>query len=177
MIDCNPSSGTNLALLLGDDATPPAVSPQAPIPATLGEAEVSRLLGIGASRLRTLARDGVAVRVGNGTYDVRATLARYLEQLRTHAARAGRAPEGGDEYKAERVLLVAAQREAQEMKNAVMRGDLVSAEDVTQGWASILTDVRAGVLAVPARLADLTPDQRGKLDAEIRLALERLSHG
>lgn len=177
MIECNPSSGTNLALLLGDDAPPPSVSPQNSIPATLSEAELAQLLGIGASRLRTLARDGVAVRVGNGTYDVRASLARYLEQLRTHAARAGRPPEGGDEYKAQRVLLTAAQRESQEMKNAVTRGDLVSAVDVKQGWASILTDVRASVLAVPARLADLTLDQRGKLDAEIRLALERLSHG
>lgn len=177
MIEITPSSGTDLTHLLSDDAPLPAASPQAPIPATLGEAEVSRLLGIGASRLRTLARDGVAVRVGNGTYDVRATLARYLEQLRTHAARAGRPPEGGDEYKAERVRLTAAQREAQEMKNSVTRGDLVSADAVKQAWASILTDVRAGVLAVPARLADLTPEQRGRLDLEIRLALERLSHG
>lgn len=177
MIENIPSSGTDLAALLGDDALPRSIVPQPAIPATLGEAELSRLLGIGASRLRTLARDGVAVRVANGTYDVRATLAHYLEQLRTHAARAGRPTEGGDEYKAERVRLTAAQREAQEMKNAVTRGDLVSAEEVKHGWASILTDVRAGVLAVPARLADLSPDQRGKLDAEIRLALERLSHG
>ncbi|MDP3961294.1 MAG: hypothetical protein Q8Q26_14760 [Pseudorhodobacter sp.] len=167
-------SSSDLSDLLGPEEIEPIA---AAIPAIMGEAELSSFLGLSSSRIRTLAADGVFVRSGRGRFDVAVSIRRYVARLQDGAARAGRPSEGGEDLKAEKLRLTAAQREAQELKNAVTRGDLVSAEDVKQGWASILTDVRAGVLAVPARLIELSPDQRSKLDLEIRLALERLSHG
>ncbi|MFN7004243.1 MAG: hypothetical protein ACK4NW_12540 [Roseinatronobacter sp.] len=119
------------------------------------------------------------IKVRRGVYDVRASIKSYAERMRVAAERAGNPTSTGDPdaLKAEKLKLTAAQREAQEMKNSAARADLVPADEVRRGWESILADVRAGMLAVPARLSDLTPDQRAKLDSEIRLALERLSHG
>lgn len=152
-----------------------------PIPGEMTEAELSAFLGIAPTTVREYAapRQGVIVRTRPGRFDVRESVLGYTASLRDRASRIGRTPAGGDAdaLKAEKLKLTAAQREAQEMKNATIRGDLVSADEVKAGWASILTDVRAGMLAIPARLPELTPDQRAKLDAEIRLALERLSHG
>ncbi|MGQ0565980.1 MAG: DNA packaging protein [Gemmobacter sp.] len=167
-------SPTSLADLLGD---PEPVQPG--IPATMSESELATLMGIGASRVRTLARDGAIVRSARGRYDVRASLTRYLDQLRTHAARAGRPPEGGDDYKAERTRLAREQADASALKNAALRGEMVAAADVQREWAGILRDTRNALLAVPSRcgaaLPHLTGHDVATITTEIGTALEGLS--
>jgi phage terminase Nu1 subunit (DNA packaging protein) len=57
-----------------------------------------------------------------------------------------------------------------ELKLATERGELLNAHDVRSTWLSILADIRARLLAIPARVTDLA-----QLDAEIRRALEELA--
>ena len=57
-----------------------------------------------------------------------------------------------------------------ELKLATERGELLDAHSVRSTWLSILADIRARLLAIPARVTDLT-----QLDAEIRRALEELA--
>lgn len=147
------------------------------IPAELDEAALAPLLGITANRLRTLARDGIIIRSGRGKFDVAQSVTRYIAKLRESASRAGPPSVGGDELKAERTRLAKEQADSTALKNAQLRGELVSAEEAQRAWASILTDVRAGLLAIPSRLPELTSEQKAQLDLEIRLALERLSNG
>lgn len=174
----------DLSDLLAPEATPAPskkVGPLAPLcelPATIRTAELCDLLGLTSQRLGELAKNGVVKRgAERGTYLLRESLRSYAAHLREQAGRAGRPFTGGDDLKVERTRLAKEQADAQELKNAALRAELVPAEAVTREWAAILTDVRAGMLAIPPRIPELTPALRAKLDVEIRLALERLANG
>ncbi len=71
----------------------------------------------------------------------------------------------------ERGRLAAAQANLAEIKAAKMRGELVEAAAVEAEWAGVLRTVRAGMLAVPsrvaARLPHLTAHDLAEIDAEI----------
>lgn len=59
-----------------------------------------------------------------------------------------------------------------------MRGELVEASAVEAEWANVLRTVRAGMLAVPsrvaARLPHLSKHDVAEIDAEIRGALSEI---
>ena len=167
---------TSLADLLGDPE--PA---QLGIPATMTESELAVLLGIGASRVRTLARDTIFVRASRGRFDVRASLSRYLDHLRTVAARIGRPSDDNDDLKAEKLRLVRAQATTAEQKARLAAGEMVAAADVQRDWSNILRDVRNAMLAVPSRCGAALPHFTGHdlttITTEISTALESLSDG
>jgi terminase small subunit / prophage DNA-packing protein len=81
---------------------------------------------------------------------------------------------------AEKTRLAKQQADAAELKNEVLRGDLVKAGDVEREWAGILRKVRSGVLAVTSRirqqLPHLTAHDASLIEAELRLALETLAN-
>ena len=59
-----------------------------------------------------------------------------------------------------------------------IRGDLLDGREVANEWRSIVTDLRAAVLAVPSRVAGrmgLDRATTAALDAEIRDAMEVIS--
>ena len=93
------------------------------------------------------------------------------------------ADEGNDptdpDFAREKAGLVRAQREAQEMKNALTRGEQVSVAAVEQKWDEIRATVLAALLAVPGRVRqahpDLAPAHYQAFDAELRLALSKLA--
>lgn len=167
--------GCDLTDLLSTDDAPQS------IPATMSEAELAQLLGVGASRVRTLARDGVIVRAGRGRYDTRTSIAGYVERLRAASERAGRPSQGGDELASEKLRLTRAQADKEETRVARERGELVPADAVAREWAGILRDLRNALLAVPSRcgagLPHLTSTDIATLDREIRSALEGVAHG
>jgi phage terminase Nu1 subunit (DNA packaging protein) len=82
-------------------------------------------------------------------------------------------------YTRQREELVRAQTEAQQLRNAQLRGELVSVVDVERAWTAMCTTVRATLLAVPSRvvqqLPHLTRADQAVLAAEIRAALEALA--
>ncbi|MCC8936879.1 hypothetical protein H8A99_10370 [Bradyrhizobium sp. Arg68] len=75
----------------------------------------------------------------------------------------------------QRGRLAAAQADLAELKAAKLRGDLVEAAAVELEWSGILRTVRAGMLAVPsrvaARLPHLSKHDVAEIDAEIRAVL------
>ena len=172
-------SETDLSALLGIETGPAkSESPATGIPATMSESEIAAFLGIGTSRVRTLSREGVMVRVGRGRFDVRETLGNYLARLRDGAVKAGPVT---DEMKAEKLRLARQQADKIEIQNAAARGELVRSADVEREWANVLRDVRSTVLAVPSRvgskLAHLTAHDVAEIDREIKAALEGLANG
>lgn len=164
--------------LLGDDRPP--TSPMG-LPATVHESELAGLFGITRQRVSELVRSGVLSRVGPARFDLAVSVKVYCAHLREHASRVGRPLQGGDELKAERLRLTKAQAEAQEAKNRLAAGEMVSGEAVAREWQSVLRDVRAAVLAVPSRygatMPYLGPNDIAALDREIRGALEGLADG
>jgi phage terminase Nu1 subunit (DNA packaging protein) len=159
----------------------PSDKPGQGIPETMTEPELAAFLGLANARLRTLARDGVMVRVSRGRYDVRKSLQNYLARLRDGAKLGGKAGPVTDELKAEKLRLARQQADKIELHNAASRGEMVRAADVEREWANVLRDVRSTMLSVPSRvgskLAHLSAHDVAEIDSEIKAALEGLANG
>ncbi len=144
----------------------------------IGGSDLCDLFGISAPMLTQLCKRKVAIRLGRNSYDLEQSTRNYIRHLRETAS--GR---GGEEQvlalTAERARLACAQADAQELKNAELRSELVKATDVERGWSDILRQVRARILAVPSRLRqslDLKPATADAIDRELRDALSELGH-
>lgn len=140
---------------------------------TINTDELADMLDLSVNRVLALARSGHIPRVGKGRFDRREAVRGYVTYLRENpVGRKSADPALADE----RRRLVREQADRESIRNAVTRGELVAAADVKATWESILTDVRAAMLAIPSRLpADRATADR--LDREIRAALEALANG
>ncbi|RWR12051.1 terminase small subunit [Paenirhodobacter populi] len=167
--------------LLGGTVTAQRSALPDALPAQIKEAALADLLGVGTSRIRTLARDGILPKTGRGEFDTVACVKRYCARLRESAERAGRPSSGGDELKTERTRLAKEQADATALKNAQLRGELAPVAETLREWQAVLRDVRAAMLAVPSRYAasqpHLTPHDVEALTIEIKRALEGLADG
>lgn len=136
------------------------------------------LLGLSPAMLTELKKRGIAVHLGLDAYDLAATVGAYVRHLRGTAS--GR---GGEEHVAtlttERARLAKEQADAQALKNAALRGELVSAAEVERTWSDLLRQVRSRILAVPSRLRqslNLPTAEAELIDRELRTALSELGH-
>ena len=81
----------------------------------------------------------------------------------------------------ERARLAKAQADAFEIKNARARGSLIESGVVEREWSAILAAVRAGMLAVPSRVAVHLPHSSAhdvaEIDSEIRAVLGEIGEG
>jgi phage terminase Nu1 subunit (DNA packaging protein) len=127
----------------------------------LSAAALGELLGCSDRNIRDLTKRGILVAVGKNRYDVAASVPRYCEHLRTLAT--GR---GGE-------AAIATGTAAR-----AKRGSMVDCAQVQAEWSSILSDIRARLLAVPSRAAQRLPHlgahDVGEIDAEVRAALQEL---
>jgi phage terminase Nu1 subunit (DNA packaging protein) len=148
--------------------------PLSPLGGPVSAAELADFFGITANRIHALARQGIIPRTAAGHFDFRSAARAYCDSLR--ASQLGR-PSSNPELNAEKVRLARANAEKVELANAKVRGALVPVGEVEVAWAAILRDVRAAILAVPARLGQqvghLTPQDLQAIDRELRDALER----
>lgn len=82
------------------------------------------------------------------------------------------------EVSRQRARLARAQADLAEMKSARQRGSLLDAEAVENEWSGILRTVRAGMLAVPSRVAQRLPNlgahDIAEIDAEVRAVLTEI---
>ncbi|WP_424989720.1 DNA packaging protein [Fluviibacterium sp. S390] len=145
----------------------------------IGGKDLCTLLDISSGALSELKAKGIAVHLSHDAYDLCATVGGYVRHLRAMAAQWGTEDQAAN-LTAERARLAKEQADAQALKNGVARAELVKADEVVREWAEVLRKIRAGVLAVPARLRgeipDLTAAELEKIDREIRSTLEGLAH-
>ncbi|QFG37294.1 phage terminase Nu1 subunit (DNA packaging protein) [Paracoccus pantotrophus] len=136
------------------------------------------LLGISPAMLTELKRRGIAKHLGRDAWDLAVTVQGYCAHLR------GTASGRGDEaavlnLTGERARLARLQADAQDLKNAALRRELVPAVEVAREWGEALRAIRARVLAIPSRvrsaLPHLTPADVAALDRETRAALDDLA--
>jgi phage terminase Nu1 subunit (DNA packaging protein) len=144
---------------------------------TVSADEVGAWLGVNGTQVHRLARQGVIPRTDDKRFDLRAAILAYATHLRD--ARQGRTTTD-PELNAEKLRLARANAEKIELANAKTRAALVPVADVEAAWASVLRDVRAAMLAIPARvqqrLGHLTAHDVQMIDREVRDALEEASH-
>lgn len=115
-------------------------------------ADCANHLFLSERRFRELLDQGVIDRQPPSTYDEDLVREQYITHLREIAA--GRSSKEGDlDLTEERARLAKEQADAQEMKNAVSRGELLARQDVTAAITASFARVRARLLAMPSKLA------------------------
>jgi phage terminase Nu1 subunit (DNA packaging protein) len=124
--------------------------------------------------VRKLADGDTFVRAGPSLFDLKASVTKYVGRLRLARPRGG-ARNLNAAAIAERARLAKVQAVKVEIANKLKLGALVEASVVETEWSGVLRTVRAGMLAVPsrvaARLPHLTPFDVAEIDAEVRAAL------
>lgn len=136
--------------------------------------DLSEWLGLTANRVSALAREGVLPRNASKLFPLKAAVRAYADHARAGAQ--GRRVDS--ELAAEKLRAAKATAEKLEIQNAKARGDLLDGREVANEWRSIVTDLRAAVLAVPSRVAGrmgLDRATTAALDAEMRDAMEVIS--
>lgn len=135
---------------------------------------VADWLALTPKRVKQLRDMGVLIEKSPGLYDLRASVLRYVNYIRT----GNRA-----DLNSERALLTKAKREAADMENKVRRGALHSSEDYEKGIKTICLNIRSRFLTMPAKLAPKLAEMRGnqaaifdELNRAIKEALEGLSN-
>lgn len=151
-----------------------------PLPKTISPVGLASLLGVSERLIRDLATEGTIVRMGRGKYDLEASVRGYCARLRETAS--GRGGESATQnLTAERTRLAQEQADTAALKNAQLRGELVSAVEVERQWSDVLRTVRAGLLAVPSRILQRCPHLNAQdgveIDLEVREALKELASG
>lgn len=157
----------------------PGLSGERPVH-RIGGSDLCDLWGITPGALSGLVKRGIAVRLGHDSYDLTASTSAYIAHLRGTAS--GR---GGEEQvftlTGERARLARAQADAQELKNATLRGELVQASEVEREWSDTLRALRSQLLALPSRiradLGHLSASDVAQIDRIMRDTLAELGKG
>lgn len=140
----------------------------------IGGADLCDLLRLSPAALSGLVKRDLAVKLGHDSYDLIKTVGRYVEHLRGAASGRG-SEEQALTLTGERARLARAQADAQELKNAALRGQLVPAGEVEREWADTLRSLRSQLLAVPSRvrqvLGHLSATDVDVIDREMRSTL------
>ncbi|WP_288959532.1 hypothetical protein [uncultured Sulfitobacter sp.] len=166
----------NLSDLLLDLNSP------APDSETISEAALGDLLGITANRVRVLTQEGIFKRIAPATYHRRTAVRSYCENLREHAARAGRPASNPDNaaLKAENLKIAQQKAIKLELENKAKKGELIAFAEVQRAWTTLAIDLRTAIMAIPARLTTqlgLDREAQVTIESELRLALEEISDG
>ncbi|KIN73272.1 DNA packaging protein [Sulfitobacter guttiformis] len=147
---------------------------------TVGGKDLCALFDISPAALTDLKKRGLAVHLSHDCYDLTATTRAYVQHLRSMAAGWGT----GDQAVTltnERARLAKEQADAQAIKNAKLRGELVEASDVERTWGDALRQLRARILAVPSRmrsdLPDIDPQTIDAIDRALRSILTEVGNG
>lgn len=126
---------------------------------------------------KMLAAGHLPAAEGRGNLDIDACRVAYIRRLREQAA--GRASEGSEEegldLVAERARLAKEQADAQAMKNARERGELVLAEPYTNAVVGLIEGCKARLARVGASVAKGDAGLRVRIDTAVEDALEELS--
>jgi len=144
---------------------------------SVSAADLGDFVGLSVRTVRELSERGVIQRCGPNRFRLRDSVRAYCASLRETAS--GRSKNAN--LTAEKLRYETARADAQELKNAAMRGQLVPVGEVERAWSAILRDVRAAMLAIPARIQQqvgtLTAQDVDTIDREIRNALEETANG
>lgn len=139
------------------------------------KADVANLLGLTERRIDQLHTEGVAVRVSPGKYDAVATVRAYIAHVTAKAERKSAALDSEKEL----ARLRHEQANAAELKNQILRKELLLADEVEREWSDMVRKIRSGVLGltsrIRARLPFLDATHAEDINAEINLVLEELA--
>lgn len=116
--------------------------------------QLAESLGMSARNVQLLEKEGVAVRVSHGRYDLHSTIRNYIASLQADAS-----PQEDSEFAVARTRVYRARAEILEAQSQALRGQLHDAELVKEVVTEGISDIRAKFLAIPTRLAPILADE------------------
>lgn len=155
-------------------------------PRMLAKSAFARHVNVTPGRISQMIKTGLPVEK-DGRIDVargKLWIAENVNHTRAAAQAQGASLFGDGQRRAtlteEKARLAKEQADAAELRNKLLRGELVKAADVEREWAGVLRKVRSGILAVTSRirqqLPHLTAHDASVIDGELRRALEDIAH-
>lgn len=146
---------------------------------TISAIEFAALIGLSTRRISELAAKGVIPKAPGGRYPHPQAIQAYCAHIRELAAGRGTAENGSQTLAQERAALAREQREGQALKNAMLRGDMIRAEDAERRWTEEMVRLRSRLLAVPTDIAlslpHMTKHDIGAVDRVLRDAMDDAS--
>lgn len=127
--------------------------PTGDLPEIVSTEQLSELLGITQQRINQFKRDGLFQQFARGRWQLIPTVNAIIRHYGEVAA--GRGDGMSLDLTAERASLTSTQREFTEIKIAQLKKDLVNIAEVEELVGAIVGNVRARLLAMPAKLAPI----------------------
>ena len=115
--------------------------------------QLAGILGLTPRSIQNLEKQGIAVRVAHGKYDLGASVRSYITILEGEAA-----AEDSD-FEIQRTRVYRARAEILEAQSQAMRGELHEAGCIMEVMGDALANFRAKMLAIPTRLAPILADE------------------
>jgi hypothetical protein len=138
--------------------------------------QLGNLIGITASRVRELTRQGVLARDGDGgTYVVARNVKSAFAHLRAGAA--GRGGKAAAAVSAERARLLAVQRKRAEHEFERELSKWIPADEVARQWAHRFSGIKAQIMALSSRFSYLDHTTVAQIDKEAREFLDSIAAG
>lgn len=117
-------------------------------------AQLAKVFNCHERRIFELANKGIVVRAkAKGRFEFLPSIRNYIAHLEKVAG--GR--EGDNTLASVRTELEKEKTENFRLKNAALRADLVSREEITEGWQRIVKAVRGAVLGIPTKARQKLP--------------------
>jgi phage terminase Nu1 subunit (DNA packaging protein) len=141
------------------------------LPETVSAETLGQLLGLGAERIRQLAKNGIMEKLGHGKFKLASNVKAYVEfvQVKRKNQWDGDGSEEGENYEAHRARLTKAKADMAEMQAAVLKGTVHEAKAVEAVWTDHLLACRAKLLSLPKKYAPRvhTLERLASVEAEL----------
>ena len=109
---------------------------------TVPLATVAKLLDLTERRVNQLAKEGILPKAARGRYELVPVVRAYISYLRDRAVNSDVGP---DDYATQRTRLTRAK--------ADMENSLIPAEDVSDAWEAMVSNMKAKMLSLPSKVS------------------------
>ena len=123
------------------------------IPSTADVNTLAGIFGLTPRSIQNLEKQGIAVRIAHGRYDLVASVRNYIQHLEDEAA------SEDSEFEFQRTRVYRARAEILECQAQAIRGELHDAACIAEVMGDGLANMRAKLLAVPTTAAPRVADE------------------
>ena len=117
---------------------------------TVPLATVAKLLDLTERRVNQLAKDGVLPKTARGRYELVPVVRAYIAYLRQKAVNSD---VGKDDWGTQRTRLTKLKADMAEMEKRQMEDSLIPADDVSDAWEAMVSNMKAKMLSLPSKVA------------------------
>jgi phage terminase Nu1 subunit (DNA packaging protein) len=123
------------------------------IPSTADVHTLAGIFGLTPRSIQNLEKQGIAVRVGHGRYDLHLSVKRYIAHLEAEVA------SGDAEFEVQRTRVYKARADILEAQSEALRGELHDGACIAEVMGEGLANIRAKLLAIPTTAAPRVADE------------------